>query len=324
MKVLVTGAAGFIGSHLTARLLSSGLGVRCLVHTRALPEGIAGVEYVQGNLLEPDSLAPAVDRVDVIYHLAGATKARTLADYLRINEHGTRHLLEAAARHTPDLQRFLLVSSLAAAGPSADGHLLSEEEEPKPVSSYGISKLRAEEVVWHYGERLPVTVVRPPAVYGPRERDLFVYFRQVHRGVLLHPTGGDRYLSLIHVEDLVRGLVAAVSSDRSRGRVYYLSNPEPVTWRHLGNLIAESFGVRPWSINVPVWLVDAVSYASEAYARISGRPALLSRDKVREMKQRYWVCDPSRAKQELNFSTGVELEQGIRETAQWYLDNGWL
>jgi nucleoside-diphosphate-sugar epimerase len=324
MKVLITGANGFIGSHLIELLQTSGYDVRCLVRSKSPEHAVEGVEYLHGDICKPETLAPAVEGVEIIFHLAGATKARNLEGYLRVNENGTKHLLETAVRHAPNLRRFLLVSSLAAAGPSADGRPLTEDLPPRPISHYGLSKLRAEQAAWGYADRLPVTVVRPPAVYGPRERDIYVYFRQVRRGLLLRPSGGERYLSVIHVKDLVAGLLLAASSDRSHGQTYYLANPEPVAWGELGRLIARSLNAHPLAVSVPVWLVEAISLVAEAVSRVVGRPALLSRDKVREMKQRYWVCDPSKAVRELDFSVQVPLEEGIQETADWYRRHGWL
>lgn len=324
MKALVTGANGFIGTHLVEVLRLSGWEVRCLVHRSASELQTLNVDCVFGDVCQPETLPAAVEQTEVVFHLAGVTKAANLRGYLEVNEQGTAHLLEAAARHAPQLRRFVLVSSLAAAGPSPDGRPLTEEDPPRPISAYGLSKLRAEEAAHRYADRLPITIVRPPAVYGPRERDLLVYFRQVQRGLLLQPPGSDRYLSIIYVADLNRGILRAASSKHAVGQTYFLSNREPVTWRQLGALIAESLGARPLSITVPMPLVEAAGLLADAVTWITRRPLVLSRDKVQEMKQRYWVCDPSKAERELGFRAEIPLEEGIKETADWYRRNGWL
>jgi len=169
MRALVTGASGFIGSNLVDRLLPEGVSVKCLVRRRSnlawlkhLP-----VTLVTGDFQEPASLAPAVADTEVVFHVAGATRAPRRALYFRGNFEATRNLLRACENYGPADQKFILISSLAAAGPS-EGVPLTEDQPPRPVSAYGESKLWAERAVLEFSQKRPATIIRPPAVYGPR------------------------------------------------------------------------------------------------------------------------------------------------------------
>ncbi|MDQ7064065.1 MAG: NAD-dependent epimerase/dehydratase family protein [candidate division KSB1 bacterium] len=326
MRALVTGASGFIGGFLVQRLLDDGVEVVCLMRktsSRAyLP--VDRIRIHLGSLQDVDSLKTAVQGVDVVFHLAGATKALSREDFFQINAGGTQNLLEACRQSGVKLPRFVLVSSLAAAGPSADRQGISEEDEPRPVSHYGQSKLEAERIAAEYGRDLPVTIVRPPVVYGPRDRDVYQYFKQVNMGFALYLGREPRYFSIIHVRDLVEGIWAAGRAAQAVGRTYFLTNPQPESWRGLGQMIARAVGKEPVPIVLPEWTASVVAVFGEMVARITRKPPLLGFDKIREMREKYWVCRGTRAETELGFRPAISAEEGIEETAKWYRDHGWL
>jgi nucleoside-diphosphate-sugar epimerase len=328
---LVTGASGFIGGHLAAHLVERGDRPRCLVRPSSRVSRLRGLgaELVRSDLAGDGDLAPALAGVDVVYHLAGVTKARHTSDYARGNVRATARLLRAARaareRGQAGLRRLVLVSSLAAAGPSPGGSPLAEDAEPSPVSRYGRSKLLAERVAREVGRGVPVTIVRPPVVYGPRDTDFFQLIRAAARGWVAEVgDGGGRAYSLIHVRDLVRGMVVAGESPRAAGQTYYLTGEPPCPWRGLLALLAGLLGrpVRPVSVPGPLaWCVGA---ASELVCAFAGRPALLSRDKVREAREGSWTCDGAKAARELGFQATISLAEGLRETIAWYRGEGWL
>lgn len=326
MRVLVTGATGFIGSFLVEKLLAAGHEVRALLRrtsaTHFLP--VHRIEAVIGTLQDAASLQPAVAGCDVVFHLAGATRALSMAEFETINAGGTRNLLAACEQANPALQRFLLVSSLAAAGPSRNRDAVREEDAPAPVSNYGRSKWHAEKITRDYAEKFPITIVRPPVVYGPRDRDVLVLFQQIQRRLAPQLGGAARRFSLIHVYDLVRGILLAASSEAAVGETFFLTNPAPVTWRDFAAAIEAATGKKAWHVKVPRLTAFPVAAMAEMYARLSRRPALLSFDKVREMREPCWTCSPEKAYRMLGFEARLSLEIGVQATAKWYMENGWL
>ncbi len=327
MRVLVTGASGFIGGFLVHRLVEQGHEVICLLRKTSARDHLP-LEQIRlhiGSLHDVDSLCLALEQVEVVFHLAGAVRAVRKSEFYTINAKGTENLLLACDRAAGGtLKRFVLVSSLAAAGPCIEGRPLTEADPPRPVSDYGRSKLEAEKIAWQYANRFPVTVLRPPIVYGPRDRDVYQYFRQVRAGVALKLGRRERLFSLIHVQDLVRGIEMAATAPNAAGNTYFLCNPEPASWDRLGNLIARSLNAHPVHFVVPECMVYPIAAISEAAARIRRKPALLNFDKIREMKESCWVCSPEKAGQDFGFRTEYTLETGIKQTAEWYIEHGWL
>lgn len=326
MKVLVTGANGFVGSHLVEELLARGHSVRGLVRRTSDLRWLEGsdVDLAYGEVTDPTSLADPVKGVSIVYHVAGATKARQKESYYRVNHQGTVNLLGACVQHNPDVEKFVLVSSQAAAGPSDRGRLLTEADECRPVSDYGRSKLLAEQAVVAFADRFPVTVLRPPAVYGPRDVDFLAYFRILKKH--LRPLLGfrERRLSICHVRDVIAGTILAGESERSAGQIYFLSGDRDYTWDELSATMAEALGVRALKVHVPVFALHLLAIFAEMFARLFRDAPTLDRRKAREMSQQCWTCDWGRAREELGYEPQVSLAAGMRETVAWYREVGWL
>ncbi len=326
MKVLVTGARGFIGSFLVERLLEQGCQVHCLLRHKAQSNPwLDGLDFttIAGDLSDKKLNLDAGD-FDYVYHLAGLTKAARREDFDLVNVQGTRNLLNAVVASSPRLQRFVLVSSLAGAGPSPDGKPISEEDVPAPVSDYGRSKLRAEEVTNGFSDRLPITLVRPPAVYGPRDSDVLTYFKYAQKGLRPVLGGGPRTASFVFVHDLVEGILLAATKPEAIGRTYYLCDDRPYTWDELGQTIAATLGAKTVRLNMPLFAVFLAALASDLVSRISGTPSIINLDKYKELKEKHWVCSARRAEEELGFSAKHSLQEGIAATAEWYSAQGWL
>lgn len=327
MRALMTGARGFIGSHLTEALLQSGFQVRCLLRKKSgADKWLDGlkVEILDGDITKPESLVEAVKGVDYVFHLAGATKAYRKEDFDKINYEGTKNLLDAIRRFNPGIRRFVHVSSLAVVGPSLNGKPLSEDAPLLPVSNYGRSKLKAENAVIEYLHEFPVSIIRPPAVYGPRDKDLFELFKYAQRGRRVEIVGGTERLSLIYVKDLVNGILLAAEQDAAVGKIYFICNDEIYSAKDLGNQLTGSFGTGARSMKIPLFVIFLASCAGELYGKLVRRSSIFSLDKYREIKQISWICDNTKAKKELGFNAEFSLEEGIRETTDWYLQNGWL
>ena len=320
--ILVTGATGFIGSHLVERLVGQGRALRCLVRSAGATSRPApsGVELAYGDLASGEGLADALRDVDVVFHLAGATKARTVADYDRGNVQATANLLSAAGH----VRRFVHVSSLAAAGPSDGRRPLSEDDGPHPVSHYGRSKLAGEDAVRRSAVLPRSVILRPAVVYGPRDRDVYQMIRLIARGWMLQIGAAARPFSLVYVGDLVDALVAAADRPVSGGAVYYVAHSAAVSWDEFGRTAARLMSRPLHAIAIPGKVAYAIGLCAEWWTRFSGQPGILSRDKVAEACCAGWVCDSSRACRELAFCAATGLEEGLRRTLEWYKEAGWL
>lgn len=327
MRILVTGARGFIGSFLVEALLTRGDTVRCLLRDNKKAAGwLSGLalEIVTGDINDKPSLQKAVRGVDSIFHVAGITKARNRSEFDRINFEGTQNLLEAAHQFNPDIRRFVLVSSLAAAGPSLNGHPVTELDTPHPISNYGQSKLKAEEAVRRYRDRLPVTIVRPPAVFGPRDKDIFEIFKYANKGWRLRLGGGPRFTSIVYVKDLIAGLLLAAKKEEAIGQTYFMCNDDFYAIHDLEDNIAEILGKKLRTLTLPLPLAYLVALGFEGVGKLTGRAQLLNLDKFQELKATHWICDNRKTRNELGFSTNFELKEAFKETADWYHKNGWL
>ena len=325
MIAVVTGGSGFIGHNLIRRLLRDGHEVRCLVRPLggAVPDGTR--RYVvrfdhAASLLE----SPAFDGADVVFHLAAATKATAPGAFLAANVGPTRLILGAlCARRL--LPRFVLVSSQAAAGPaSSPSRPVDEDDPPRPVEAYGRSKLEAERIVESFADRVPTTIVRPCAVFGPRDRDFLTLFRLARRGLLVYPGVAEHWLSLLFVEDAITGLLAAAANPRAISRTFFLSSEEPVRWRALGDAIAGLVGRRARHVNIATPVVRAVSAAGEWVGRLTRTATIANRSKAALSRHPYWVCSSARARRELGFHESVSLPDAMLQTYLWYRQNGWL
>ena len=328
MIAVVTGSTGFIGSHLVDTLLSRGYAVRALVR----PETLAGarderVEYYEADLLDDRSVRESRvwEGATQVFHLAGVTKGRSLAQFRAGNVFPTANVLAALAARTGKGPRVVLVSSQAAAGPAPSGDApVKEADRPVPVEAYGRSKLQAEQAVARYRDDLRITIVRPAAVYGPRDRDFLAAFKQASGRVALHAVPRDHAFSIVHVADLVDALLRAAERPAAVGATYFVANERAVTWRELYDAVAEAAGSRPIQLQVPRSAVKLAAHAGDLLSTFTGRSTLLNRNKAALGRPRWWLCDASRARDELGWHAGVPLQLGVRETYNWYVEAGWI
>jgi len=321
MKALVTGATGFIGSNLVRELVKRDYKVTCLARKtsdlRYLED--LDVSIVYGDCTDEDSLKQLSADFSYVFHLAGLTKAKKEEDFFAANVQGTENLLNALSGNAQTVKRFLYMSSLAAAGPSCDGIPLNETAEPRPVSWYGMSKLKGELVTLAYKDRLPVSVMRPPAVYGPRDRDFFLFFKMVKRG--FYPYWGKCYYSLLYVDDLVQGLITAAESHEAEGEIYFLSDGRIYTNDDIVHEIMQTMDTKAMRLRIPTSVMELFAKVSERLARGA---TIINSDKLREIKHSHWTCSSKKAENELGFVPKVTLKEGIKWTADWYKIHKWL
>jgi nucleoside-diphosphate-sugar epimerase len=325
-KVLVTGGTGFVGSHLVDHLIERGHTVRCLVRRTSNLRYLKhpGLEFSYGGLDYSTDWDAVMADVDTVYHVAGLTFARRSRDYFAVNHRGTEAILAAAVKHRNQIRKFIHISSLAAVGPGRDGRPVEEDVPPAPITPYGRSKLLAEEAVWAASDLVPVTVVRPPAVYGPRDYALLELFKGIARGISPSIGRYDKQVSLVHVHDLARGIILAGESEASTGRSYFISSEEVYSVSAVTDLLARMFARRVRTIVIPRPVAYGVAMAAEAMAALTGKPPVINRDKVVDFSERCWGCSTERARRELGYRQQVPLEEGLRETIDWYKREGWL
>ncbi len=317
--ILVTGASGFIGSHLVNALLDRGADVRALIRRSSSHQYIADVATRFADLESGEGLATALDGVETVIHAAGVTKALRPADYYRGNSQATESLASAAAERGI---RLVYVSSLAAAGPSSGVNPVTEGADPHPITDYGRSKLEGEIRV---RKLLPdAVIVRPPVVYGPRDTGVLEIFKPISRGFALQIAGPERWLSIIYVRDLVEGLIALARRPVGNGQTYFLANSKPISWTELATCAGRIMGRRPKTVRIPATAAQALGYCAEMWSTLTRRPAILSREKIREARCPAWLCDTRRAREEFGFEARTSLEEGLAETLAWYKEAGWL
>jgi nucleoside-diphosphate-sugar epimerase len=328
MRALVTGATGFVGSHLVEALHRRGSQITALVRSPAKATQLArlGVRQVTGDLHDAEALRRAADEQDVIFHVAGVIAARNEVEFHRDNEAGTANIVQAAEALSGRGPRLILVSSMAAAGPTAPGRPLRGDEPTAPVTAYGRSKLAAERVA--RASRLPWTIVRPPMVYGPRDTEVLKVFRLAGLGIAPVFGRGTQELSAVYGPDLAEALIAAATSPAAIGRTYFACHTEVVTSaefvRAIGRALRPNRGKPVRLVPLPEWLARGVLAITGAGAGLAGQATLLTPDKANEFFQPAWTADPSPLIEETGWRPAHSLEEGLRRTAQWYRENGWL
>ncbi len=321
MRALVSGANGFIGSHLVEALKKRGYSVTCLVRKTSNLNWLRGLdlEFVCGDCTEKESLYRAVEGMDYVYHLAGVVRAVDRDMFYRVNFLGTRNLVEVCNKINRNMKKFIYLSSQAAVGPTNP----NGEGDCQPITDYGKSKLKGEFVVQSYSDRLPILIIRAPVIYGPRDKDIYTYFKFLKRGIRPLPGKGEGHFNALYVGDLVQGMVLAAENENSSGETYFIADERSYSWEEASDIAAQVMGIKAIRINIPRWLLLASAFLSELSAGITRRPVLIDRQKAKELLNG-WFCDITKAREHLGFKPRFSLEEGLRITAGWYKDNGWL
>jgi len=326
MKVLLTGANGFVGSHVLDLLCGRGIPTAVLLrqtsNTWFIQERLSQVEVRRGTVTDPASLRAAVGGLTHVIHCAGSTKAVRAAEFEEVNHLGTRHLVDALNQAGGQVRRLLFISSLAAGGPAPASAPAREDAAPRPVSAYGRSKLAAEQAL-REGCRAEFVILRPPGVYGPRDVEFLRLFRAV-KAHLCPVFGGGRAFSLVFVKDLAEAVLACLTHPAAAGRTYNVAHPEPATTDSMATEIAAQMKTWTLSLPLPVQALYPVCLAQEALARLAGRASMLNRDKYAELRAPGWVCDPDRLRREVGIGCSTTLAAGVAETLAWYRDHHWL
>ena len=326
-KILITGGTGLVGSHLAERLLALGYSVRCLLRypDRRRWLGDLPVEVAPGDVTVPSTLPQAVDGVNAVVHAAALTKANSPKEFYLFNAVGTRNLLEACVNAPSPPRRFIFCSSQAAVGPTLLNRPKTALDPPNPITDYGNSKLEAEREITRFSDKIETVIIRPTAVFGPRDKDIFIYFKTMAKWRIKPIFGSSRnLLSLIYVKDLVEILVKALSipDNQLPSQPLFAADPKPYSWEEITSLIEKSLGYKCISFVFPGFLVSIFASISEIFS--AKKPSAFNRQKAREMLASSWWCDVQPTIDHLNWNSVTPLEDAIRSTVEWYREQKWI
>lgn len=322
--VAVTGGTGFVGSHLVETLVAAGVRPRVLVRNAGNPRwiGDVDVERIAGSLADEDSLRQLVNGAATVFHLAGVVRAGRNEAFEEANVRGTARLVRAVGDTGAEC-RIVHVSSLAAAGPSLSVEGVGPDDEPRPVSAYGRSKLGGEQELRELAGQRPWVILRPPAIYGPRDVDILDFFKLASRGLVPIPSG-DRWVTMSYVGDVVRAVLAAGMDAVPAGAVFHLGEPQPYRMEAIVHLLAEAGGVNARVLPVPGGIVRVLGAGGSLLQRLGFSGVAMTADKARELLARHWTSRTADSLEGLGITEWVEFFEGAKKTWSWYREMGWV
>lgn len=322
-KVFVTGGTGFVGMAVVEELVQRGFEVYCLVRNPGKLSLFTGlpVQPVPGDL-HSDFTIP--DDTEYIIHLAGVTKAVSYYDYYRGNVESTRNLIRRIKAMQTAPARIVGISSQAAAGPSPDGTPVTEDMDPKPITWYGKTKLLAEQELRMLSPEYPVTIIRPPAVYGPRDRDILNIFRFLNYGLNVKIGKEEQRVSVIFVRNLAAGIIDAMIHQNAVNETFFLTDGTDYSWSELIRMIAEIMNKSFITLPLPFPVASATAGVIEFFSRLSGTPTILNRQKMLEVKEKYWLCSPQKAIRRWGYQPRYPTAEALKITYDWYKAHGWI
>lgn len=326
MKALVTGGSGFIGSHVVEKLCAKGMQVKCLSKDQLFNNDLRSlnVEIISGDLNGKLDWENILCDVNLIYHIAGVTRAKKYNDYYEGNYLATKNFMQICSTNCRSLQRFVYLSSLTAVGPSMGDKPVDENSDYNPVSYYGTSKMLAELEVLKYRNKIPITILRPSAVYGPRERDMYMYMKSIKRGVQMLIGFDRKYLNLIYVTDLAEGIIASSINQIAEDQIYFLGSEDSYPNEIIGETIASILHKNAINLHIPHCMVYIICGIEELIGKIFNKNVFLNIQKAREITQSKWICSIEKAKRDFSFSPETNLYEGFLNTFNWYKNMGWL
>ncbi|NOX66520.1 MAG: NAD-dependent epimerase/dehydratase family protein, partial [Chlorobi bacterium] len=317
---VVTGANGFVGSHLVDYLIEKGDEVHCLVRKSSNLRWLEGKNVVihDSGLFDLEGLKKVLSNIDYLYHVAGVVKAKKEEGYFKGNVETTKNLLNTVLEVAPNIKRVLVVSSLTACGPSKLDEPVTEDTPPHPITTYGRSKVAQEELVKTYMDKIPITIVRPPAIFGERDTEIYLFFKTYQKGLMSLIGFNRKELSLIYVKDLVNGMYLAATSEISKGEIYFISSTEFYTWLQIGEVLQKIMNKKAFTLRLPHSLVYGIAAVAQFFSMFSSKAATFNLEKARDFVQEAWTCDTAKAQRDLGYKQNYSLEEGLKRTIDWY------
>lgn len=332
-NILITGATGFVGRHLVIEALAQGFFVIASARKTSKVEWLKElhVPIVYLSLESPEKLGQELEslmssygRIDVVIHNAGLTQSLDKGSYEAVNVVLTKNLVQALGGLSREVGKFIYTSSMAALGPGDPKSLqpLKEYDQPHPVTYYGQSKLKAEQFLTGQAS-LPWVIIRPAIVYGPYEKNFFKMIRTIRQGWEVYAGSRNQMLAFIHVKDLARVFIDFCHNSITK-KVYNLSDGGAYSATAVNQMIKHILKRKTIGLVVPIFLVRMLALGNEVIAALGSKAPILNRDKVHEIVQINWLCDPAELEKDIGFRPAYELSAGLLQTINWYKDYGWL
>jgi nucleoside-diphosphate-sugar epimerase len=321
MHALISGGTGFIGSHLADALFRAGYKVSILVRPTSSRKWIKDKPYarLEVDYYNVDHLDRAMKGVTHVFHVAGVITANDEREYFRGNWGLTHNMVLAAQRHAGQIERFVHVSSLAAVGPAKNGTPVDEKTECHPVSEYGRTKLLAEKEVLGMKDKVPVTIVRPPIVYGPRDTGMLVIYKMVKQGIVPR-VGAKRRLSLLSVYDLCNAIVKLASDKAAAGETYFVTDERVYSFDEIVQAAAKPMNQKVKWVNIHPTLAGGIMEGLASMFSLLGIKSMITKDKASEAVEMNWVCTGKKFADQFGMTPQVKLDEGMADTIRWYLD----
>ena len=325
-EALVTGANGFIGSHLVDSLISLGCKVHCIVRKTSNLRWIQlkEVKLHFVDLSDSSFKIPELHNIDYIFHCAGLTKAKNREEYFDINARVCETLYEQCLQFGERIKGIVHLSSLAASGPCKNGILVNEESFLNPITYYGKSKKAGEEIALKYSENLPIKILRPPVVYGPREENLFNFFKMLKKGWALQIGETPKKLSLIYVADLIQAMMKACSKSPTKNKIYFITDGEFYSWEDITKSATDKMSVSARVLKIPEGILSLIGIIFELLAVFSSKPALFDRQRMIDIRQSSWTASSEKFFCDFGFNPKFSLTAGLADTLDWYYREKWL
>lgn len=326
MRLFLTGGTGFLGHHVAKQLIKRGHQVVALARKleRAKRLEAMGAQVVLGALPQAASLQETLQGVEAVIHVAGVVKALTKQDFLHANREGTAYLAEEILKMKVLPKRFVHISTIAVNNPEINSDFCLPAAQCRALTYYGESKRQGELALETLTPRIPVSILRPPVLYGPYDTELLALFRAIKKGIVPLLQEGSRELSLCYGPDVAQAVVTMVEAPRPPKGVYCLDDGQVHTWRSLSKAVAQALEIRPYYLKIPKTLFTLAAASSQTWAALSRQAQVLTLNKLKEMFLQRWVCGYEKLHHDLNWKPKVDLPKGLENTLEFYRREKWI
>lgn len=325
-KIVITGANGFIGSHLAEFLFAKGFEVHCIVRKTSNLKYLQNEKYVihTCGLTDVEALKAAFKDAKYIFHLAGTVSALQYEDYIYGNVTLTKNVLEAAKAQENKPDKILITSSLAVSGPTTKDKPLKESEGFNPTVRYGKAKVEQEKLAAQYFDDLEITIARPSPITGIREVEMFEFFKTINNGIFPKVGFSEKYVNIIHITDLLDSFYKMVTTPKTSGEAYFLTSEKIYSWSDIAAISAKLLNKKPFTLALPHFIILIAGFFSGLFGKIIGKPQTFDFEKAKEGIQEAWLGSTEKSKADFGFEQKVSLIEGIQEALEWYKAEKWL